>query len=96
MTFFKAPTILTQDSLSPEEQGWMFKPKKAKERFMVDAQIQELGKPLDSNGVKEVSYWHGMWGHTREYKWKGFLQIPLSAGADDEAMSLLKSIEVNL
>lgn len=89
VTFFKAPRTLTPESLSSDQLKWMFQPMEAKKRFLVDAHIQQLGQPLDDNGVKTISYWHGLWGHTRDLKWKGFLQIPLKATADTVEQTLL-------
>lgn len=96
VTFFKQPLGLTQSSLTPEQRGWLSDPDKAKEKFSVHAYIAPLGQALDNTGVREISYYYSLWSHTREDQWKGFLEIPLKAGADDQELALLTQIKATL
>jgi hypothetical protein len=85
VTYFKQPPGLTQNSLSPEERDWLFKPKHAKSRFKVDGIIMPLGNPSDERNISEICYWHGLFSHTRQSDWKGYLQITLSLIDDADA-----------
>lgn len=70
-----------------------FVPAKTKKRFYVDAYYRNLDDPHDQNTVRWTAYWYSMWAHRRgDQLWKGFLEVPLSAGDDDEAMRRLDAL----
>lgn len=92
VTYFKKPPGLSQNSLSPEQWNWLFKPKHAKSRFKVDGIIMPLGEPSDERNISETCYWHGLFSHTKQSAWKGYLQIPLSPADDEKAAEYLNQI----
>jgi hypothetical protein len=49
-----------------------------------------LGHPLDSNGIKAITYWYSIWSHRRDGLWKGFVQIDIDPSQDVEANKILE------
>lgn len=62
-------------------------------RFSVDSYYVNLGEPLEESAVRHVCYWYSLWAHRRnDLRWKGFVEIQLSAAEDEEAQVLLDSL----
>lgn len=40
--------------------------------------------------IRRVSYWHSLWSHTRNFEWKGYVEIDLSAVEDNAARATLE------
>ena len=60
-----------------------------KARFRVDAFFQPL-YAAPERLVEGSNYWSGMWSHQRDtFRWKGFLQVPLSSFEDATATTFL-------
>ena len=57
----------------------LFDQETVKKEFLTDSYYILIDDGYTLNQLlDEVSYWCGLWSHTREFVWKGFLQIPLS------------------
>lgn len=95
ITFAYLPDERTQldiHSLNPD----LFDNAKTKATYKVDSYFQILGKPSDGQFVRQTSYWNSMWSHTRQYEWKGFLEVDLSPEQDTDARTYLSEIQSQL
>ncbi len=62
-----------------------------KQAFKVDSYFQSLEVSMEQL-VERTVYWYSMWSHRRDLAWKGFLQIPLDATLDQQALNILKTM----
>ena len=83
VSFFHIPNGHTQGSLLQDFPG-LFITGQAKARYGIDAYFVPLNQTSVENVIERTAYWHGLWSHTRDGLWKGYLQVDLSA-ADDAA-----------
>lgn len=91
VTFFILPNGIDQANLAANNVD-LFNHELVKEAFKVDAYFVEIGQESDHLHVRQISYWYSMWSHTRQEKWKGFLEIDLSPIEDAEALAFLHAI----
>ncbi len=89
VTFFKLPEGKTQLDLFKGHSN-LFQSTETKKDFLVDAYPCLLGEPTEKRHINQISYWYSMWSHKRDYTWKGFVQVDLSAGEDIAMEVLLK------
>lgn len=96
VTFFELPAGVDQiqfDGQHPE----LFDPDATKAKYLVDAYGMELGLPLDTELIADVTYWYSLWSHRRQdCRWKGFVQVDLNARADEVAAANLAIIAKEL
>jgi hypothetical protein len=88
VTFFHLPKGQTQQTFFSTIAD-LFNNNITKPLYHVDAYPWVLGKPLEREDVKMISYWYSMWSHRRSGMWKGFVQLELSSSADQVAEKLL-------
>lgn len=93
VTFFNlAPNETQQDVVMRNPN--LFMPdmgKWRKQEFKVDSYFQSLGVSKEQL-VERTVYWYSMWSHRRDLTWKGFLQIPLDATLDQQALIILETM----
>ena len=58
-----------------------------KNQCSLDSYYVQLDDITSEEIIEESTYWYSLWSHTRDGKWKGYLQIDL-ADADDEQARL--------
>jgi len=62
-----------------------------RKKYLTDSLFILVDDEIDMNYFLDTTvYWSGLWSHTREYAWKGFLEVPFSPGDDKESLKLLK------
>ncbi len=83
VTFFHVPDGHTQESLLQGFPG-LFITGQAKARYGIDAYFVPLNQTPVESIIERTAYWHGLWSHTRDGLWKGYLQVDLD-DADDAA-----------
>lgn len=88
VTFSRIPDGRTQESLLQDFPDLFF-PAEAKARYGIDAYFIPLNQTPAEKIVDYAAYWHGLWSHTREGLWKGYLQIDLSDADDATARAVL-------
>lgn len=92
VTFFYSPNGYTQkelyDSLSD-----IFDNDAAKDQYHVDSYFVPLDDATAEEIIKEYIYRYSIWSHTRDDRWKGYLQVDLASNYDDLARSELENIE---
>jgi hypothetical protein len=64
----------------------LFDRRRVARELRVDHYFFDLDRGLDSDAVRQVTYWYSMWSHRRSAAWKGFVEVPL--GTDDRAARL--------
>jgi hypothetical protein len=87
VTYFEIPTGETELSLVTNAPD-LFDHDGIKVTYHVDHYPVVLGKPMDSDGIIEISYWYSMWSHRRNGLWKGFVQVSLDPLEDIAAQAL--------
>lgn len=91
VTFFNIPNGFTQVDLLSKNQK-LFDHEYVKENFSVDSYFCVFGNTENEYSRRDVTYWYSMWSHTRDYQWKGFIEIPLDYSSDKEAQAILEKI----
>lgn len=66
-----------------------------KAQFGVDAFLSSFTGTPEAL-VARSTYWYSMWAHRRTDLWKGYLQVDLAPGEDDEAAALLRELSNQL
>ena len=78
VTFYVLPEGLTQQEILEAIPNVVKSgPASTKVEFRVDGYLVDLGVP-PSLLVERSTYWYGVWSHTRDLTWKGFVQVDLS------------------
>lgn len=62
-----------------------------KEAFCIDSYFLVFKDTMDYETCREIIYWNNLWSHTRDYQWKGFIEIPLDKTLDNDAQQWLKN-----
>lgn len=62
----------------------------AKNNFGIDGYIFPCSEVSLEELIFTTCYWYGMWSHTREHDWKGFIQINLDCEDDQNFYEYLK------
>lgn len=88
VTFCRIPDVRTQESLLQDFPDLFF-PAEAKAHYGIDAYFVPLNQTTMEKIVEYTAYWHGLWSHTRDGLWKGYLQIDLNDGDDATAGAVL-------
>ena len=88
VTFFQIPDSHTEESLL-QDFPELFDTAQVKDRYGIDAYFVTLNQTTVENIVANTAYWHGLWSHTRDGLWKGYLQIDLNDGDDATARAVL-------
>jgi hypothetical protein len=60
-----------------------------KSRYTIDTYFVEIGQPMTTWHIKNITYWYSMWSHRRNATWKGFVQVALDPIADAHARTQL-------
>ena len=94
VTFFRLPAGESQISLA-ENSPASFDHDRLKAEFHVDAYSVPLGQEFGLAQVKAVSYWYSMWSHRRDGLWKGFVQVSLDPGLDQNGQAKLDALEAS-
>ena len=92
VTFFEAPALMDKGSVAAAHPE-LFDSHLAKRQFSCDAYVVDMMGTSDLL-IAQAAYWSSVWGHSRSGIWKGFLQIDLEPGLDQQAMGLLAANEV--
>lgn len=83
VTFFFLPKAETQQTLM-EGMPQLFRPEDTKDKYRVHAYYVQLDNTPDLL-VEQTTYWHSVWSHRRNGRWRGYVQIALSPSDDREA-----------
>ena len=54
----------------------------SKQQFMCDAFVLIIPELTPKQLIDQTAYWYGVWSHTRELHWKGFVEIDLDPSED--------------
>ncbi len=65
----------------------LFNWQELKNAYAIDAFYIQMNQATPEEIVNQSIYWYSLWSHTRDGKWKGYLQIDL-ASSEDEAAGL--------
>ena len=88
VTFFYIPEGYTRESLARDFPN-IFAAAAAKAAFSVDSYFVGLNQTDAERIVNRAAYWYSLWGHTRGRLWKGFVEVDLDPGEDDEVRAAL-------
>lgn len=91
VTYFYLPSNETEESFAGKA-AWFYNNRWCKEHYGVDNYPFLLGKPMNLERVRYISYWHSMWSHNRDDIWKGFVQVELDPSVD---ASVRESLNIN-
>ena len=83
VTFFYIPNGHTAQSLV-ESFPALFDGKASKDAYAIDAYFVQLNQTTSEEIIGEATYWYSLWSHTRNGRWKGYLQVALSGDDDAE------------
>lgn len=50
---------------------------KIMDQYSVHAFYLSLSQPLTEYFIERCQYWHSLWGHRRDRRWKGYLRVDL-------------------
>ena len=92
VTFFYIPDGHTVNTLANEFAS-LFDGDNVKETYSVDAYFAQLDEVTSEEIIREATYWYSLWSHTRDGRWKGYLQVSLSGEGDDDARAQLELME---
>ncbi len=67
----------------------LFDPGTNKSRYGVDSYFVDMSAGDSVYLIRRVAYWNSLWSHDREGKWKGYVQVSLSADEDAAARAAL-------
>ena len=90
VTFFHLPPGETQQSFSTKNSP-IFDASANKIRYGVHSYFVVLDPNNIAYMIDRTCYWNSFWSHDRESQWKGYLEIPLSSGDDEEAKAVLSN-----
>ena len=93
VTFFYIPDGETAETLLRNHPS-LFDGGELRTRYSIDAYYLQLNQTTPEDIIKESTYWHSLWSHTRDRLWKGYLQVDLSDEEDEQARRLLAQMEV--
>ena len=79
--FFYIPEGYTGETLLRDFPA-LFDNSSLKNNYSVDAYFMPLNQVPPKEVINHSVYWYGLWSHTRDGRWKGYLEVDL-AGADD-------------
>ena len=88
VTFFYIPDHHTQESLVQEFSS-LFDHDGIKDNYAVDSYFVPLNLVSPETIVSRSAYWHSLWSHNRDNRWKGYLQVDLASLEDSEARTEL-------
>lgn len=91
VTFFELPAGQTQTTILPTIYH-LFDPDLSKRDFRVDGYPFVLNQAMTESMVRQTAYWYSMWSHRRDGLWKGFVQVDLNPGDDEQSRALLAQI----
>lgn len=92
VTFFYIPNGYTQQYLYDSSPD-IFENDIAKDQYHVDSYFVPLNEATAEEIVKESIYWYSIWSHTRDNRWKGYLQVDLAPHHDDLARAELENMQ---
>ena len=93
VTFFLLPRDQTEDDLL-EYYPQLRDRQVIKRTYGVDAYYVDLSLEGPETLISSAVYWYGLWSHTRQRLWKGFLQLTLSPEIDEDARKVLEKIAI--
>lgn len=89
VTFFEIDKRVTDILNNKEMINDLISPR-SKEIYLTDGYLIDISK-IEKKKLIELSiYWYGVWSHTRENYWKGFIEIDLDSSEDDKLQEYLK------
>ena len=91
VTFFHLPSGYTANALRQKFPS-LFEWHNIKTNYSIDAYFVQLDEVFPEEVIRESSYWHSVWAHTRDGQWKGFLQIDL---ADNDKLARSQLDQLN-
>ena len=94
VTFYAVPNGTTEEILYNIDKE-IFDNNLCKKRFGIDGYLIGFSSTSDEVMIRLITYWHGMWSHTREDVRKGFLQVSLDPSQDQNARQLLQTFGGN-
>ena len=62
----------------------------SKQLYMCDAYVLIIPELTPKNLIDSTAYWYGLWSHTREMHWKGFVELNLDPAEDIELADFLR------
>ena len=92
VTFLYIPEGYTEEVFTHNFPGLIDKVG-LKNNYFVDAYYAPLNQITAEEIIKESTYWYSLWSHTRDGKWKGYLQIDLAASDDEYARLQLDQMD---
>ena len=92
VTFLYVPDGYTAETLL-QKFDTLFDKTTLKNDYSVDAYYAQLNQVTPEEMINESTYWYSLWSHTRDGKWKGYLQIDLADGDDGQARFQLDQMD---
>lgn len=89
-TCFYLPKNVTQNELLEPNIELFCNNDYLKETFLVDGYYMPLDGSLEMWHANYIAYWYSLWSHTREGKWKGFIEIDLFSKDDEDIIHFLE------
>lgn len=91
VTLFFLPEGYDNQEAFYNENKLLFAHELIKETFCIDSYFLVLKDTMVYEARHEIIYWNNLWSHTRDYQWKGFIEIPLDKTLDNDAQQWLKN-----
>ena len=88
VTFFHLPTGYTQDALRRAYSD-LFDRARNKSLYATDALFLVLDNTNLHYLAQRFAYYNSLWSHTRQWEWKGYLELDLSGNQDTQARTVL-------
>ena len=85
VSFIRLPTEGTRADLS------QFVGEAAKSQYRVDSYFVDVDTGNMAYLLRRIAYWNGLWSHSRQSEWKGYVEIDLSDSEDAEARAALEA-----
>ena len=91
VTCFHLPEGKTQQTLQ-QDAPRLFDPSVTKNDYRVHAYYVQLNSDIPESVIDQTTYWYSLWSHTRNGRWKGYVQIDLFPADDQTARANLNAI----
>ena len=92
VTFFHIPDGYSGETLAHDFRS-LFDPISLKQAYAVDGYYVQLNQTTSEEIIYQSIYWYSLWSHTRDGKWKGYLQIDLADNDDEQAILQLDQLD---
>ena len=94
VSFVYLPTGVSESALH-QSHGDLFDWDYVRREFSVDGYIvpMDLSDPNTVlYAIRNAVYWYSVWSHTRDHRWKGYIELDLSPLRDYEAWQVVRGL----